>query len=164
MDLLCGTVLNWRLLGPFVLRKRWSGWLERKRLVRDRWEILFIDYVYSRPSFVTNALEKKPNNKYYTYCWTGNEILEPGQSCGNGLTESAAREMGLVVGTPVATSLIDAHAGGLGMIGVGLKNATDFRNRLGKYYTYIEWCTWCDYTSVTFRTNLIKTSITNASL
>lgn len=42
--------------------------------------------------------------------------------------------MGLTVGTPVATSLIDAHAGGLGMIGVGLKDpsSVDFRNRLGK--------------------------------
>ncbi|XP_026807335.1 FGGY carbohydrate kinase domain-containing protein [Rhopalosiphum maidis] len=60
----------------------------------------------------------------------GNEIFEPGRPCGNGLTENAAREMGLVVGTPVATSLIDAHAGGLGMIGVGSKNSTDFRHRL----------------------------------
>lgn len=51
------------------------------------------------------------------------------------MTEVAAREMGLAVGTPVATSLIDAHAGGLGMIGVGLKNSNTFRNRLGE-------CTW----------------------
>ncbi|KAE9524808.1 hypothetical protein AGLY_014858 [Aphis glycines] len=60
----------------------------------------------------------------------GNEIFEPGRPCGNGLTENAAREMGLAVGTPVATSLIDAHAGGLGMIGVGLKNPTEFKHRL----------------------------------
>lgn len=40
--------------------------------------------------------------------------------------------MGLAVGTPVASSLIDAHAGGLGMIGVGLKNSNTFRNRLGE--------------------------------
>ncbi|XP_025416044.1 FGGY carbohydrate kinase domain-containing protein isoform X3 [Sipha flava] len=60
----------------------------------------------------------------------GNEILQPGQSCGNGLSKNAAQEMGLVVGTPVATSLIDAHAGGLGMIGVGLKDLTNFKNRL----------------------------------
>jgi len=46
--------------------------------------------------------------------------------------------MGLVVGTPVATSLIDAHAGGLGMIGVGSKNSTDFRHRLGKSNIYDE--------------------------
>lgn len=63
---------------------------------------------------------------------TGNEIVEPGRQCGRGLTENAAKEMGLIVGTPVATSLIDAHAGGLGMIGVGLKDPENFKNRLGK--------------------------------
>ncbi|XP_001947087.2 FGGY carbohydrate kinase domain-containing protein isoform X2 [Acyrthosiphon pisum] len=60
----------------------------------------------------------------------GNEIFEPGRPCGSGLTDNAAREMGLTVGTPVATSLIDAHAGGLGMIGIGSKNPTEFKHRL----------------------------------
>lgn len=64
---------------------------------------------------------------------TGNEIVEPGRPCGCGLTEDAARDMRLEVGTPVAASLIDAHAGGLGMIGVGLSDRpADFKNRLGK--------------------------------
>lgn len=64
---------------------------------------------------------------------TGNEIVEPGRPCGRGLTEDAARDMRLEIGTPVATSLIDAHAGGLGMIGVGLSDRpADFKNRLGK--------------------------------
>jgi len=48
--------------------------------------------------------------------------------------------MGLAVGTPVATSLIDAHAGGLGMIGIGLKNQTDFKHRLGEYYISTNYC------------------------
>ncbi|XP_050535244.1 FGGY carbohydrate kinase domain-containing protein [Daktulosphaira vitifoliae] len=62
----------------------------------------------------------------------GSKILEPGQFCGLGLTDIAAKEMGLNVGTPVATSLIDAHAGGLGMIGVGLNKSLDnnLENRL----------------------------------
>ena len=38
----------------------------------------------------------------------------PGDPCGNGLTEDAAREMGLNVGIPVATSMQDANAGGIG--------------------------------------------------
>lgn len=33
---------------------------------------------------------------------------------GEGLTQESAAEMGLVPGTAVAASLIDAHAGGLG--------------------------------------------------
>ncbi len=36
-----------------------------------------------------------------------------------GLTEDAAREMGLAAGTAVAVSIIDAHAGGLGLLGGG---------------------------------------------
>jgi FGGY-family pentulose kinase len=34
-----------------------------------------------------------------------------------GLTESAARDLGLCPGIPVAVSIIDAHAGGLGLLG-----------------------------------------------
>jgi len=48
----------------------------------------------------------------------GQRILEPGTPCGNGLTPEAAREMGLLAGTPVATGMIDAHAGGIGTCGV----------------------------------------------
>ncbi len=48
----------------------------------------------------------------------GQRIVEPGTPCGQGLTEEAATAMGLPVGTPVATGLIDAHAGGIGTVGV----------------------------------------------
>src|SRR5207253_6507060 len=41
----------------------------------------------------------------------------PGTSLGAGLTKSAAHDLGLLEGTPVAASLIDAHAGGVGTIG-----------------------------------------------
>ncbi|HEV3247606.1 MAG TPA: FGGY-family carbohydrate kinase [Beijerinckiaceae bacterium] len=47
----------------------------------------------------------------------GTEIVEPGTALGQGLTEAAARELGLRPGTPVAASLIDAHAGGIGTLG-----------------------------------------------
>ncbi|PZC84646.1 FGGY carbohydrate kinase domain-containing protein [Helicoverpa armigera] len=46
----------------------------------------------------------------------GNKVLMPGEFCG-GLAKEAAVTLGLLPGTPVATSIIDAHAGGLGMIG-----------------------------------------------
>ncbi|RVE44431.1 hypothetical protein evm_010908 [Chilo suppressalis] len=46
----------------------------------------------------------------------GNTVLMPGEKCG-GLTDEVAKILGLLPGTPVATSIIDAHAGGLGMIG-----------------------------------------------
>src|SRR5450755_1207607 len=51
------------------------------------------------------------------YARIGNEIAVPGTSLGHGLTESAAFDFGLLAGTPVGASLIDAHAGGVGTIG-----------------------------------------------
>lgn len=68
-------------------------------------------------------------------CWTGNVILSPGSPCGSGLSATAARQLGLQVGTPVATSIIDAHAGGLGMIGCSVSGqSTDFSSRLGRIF------------------------------
>ncbi|KAL4711961.1 hypothetical protein ACJJTC_011268 [Scirpophaga incertulas] len=46
----------------------------------------------------------------------GSKVLMPGEYCG-GLTDDVAQTLGLLPGTPVGTSIIDAHAGGLGMIG-----------------------------------------------
>ena len=42
------------------------------------------------------------------------KVNRPGEPVGDGLTKQAAIEMGLWQGLPVGTSLIDAHAGGLG--------------------------------------------------
>lgn len=48
----------------------------------------------------------------------GQKMAAPGTPCGEGLTDFAAEEMGLLAGTPVAIGMIDAHAGGLGSVGV----------------------------------------------
>ena len=48
----------------------------------------------------------------------GQCVVEPGTPLGNGLTTRAARELGLVAGTPVGAGMIDAHAGGIGTVGV----------------------------------------------
>ncbi|ATI42019.1 ribulokinase [Pacificitalea manganoxidans] len=48
----------------------------------------------------------------------GTEFLTPGARAG-GLTAEVAAELGLPEGTPVAASLIDAHAGALGTLGSG---------------------------------------------
>ncbi|KAL8265187.1 hypothetical protein R6Q59_023317 [Mikania micrantha] len=46
----------------------------------------------------------------------GRSVAFPGHALGCGLTSEAAQELGLVTGTPVGTSLIDAHAGGVGVM------------------------------------------------
>src|ERR1700761_1775097 len=51
------------------------------------------------------------------YARIGTGIVVPGTLLGHGLTADAASELGLIEGTPVAASLIDAHAGGIGTVG-----------------------------------------------
>ncbi|XP_070365880.1 FGGY carbohydrate kinase domain-containing protein isoform X7 [Equus asinus] len=55
------------------------------------------------------------------YSKIGNQVLPPGASLGNGLTPEAAKDLGLPAGVAVAASLIDAHAGGLGVIGADVR-------------------------------------------
>jgi len=53
----------------------------------------------------------------------GTDIVEPGTQLGQGLTKEAAEAMGLKLGTAVAAGMIDAHAGGIGTVGIGGKPA-----------------------------------------
>ena len=67
------------------------------------------------------------------YARIGREVRPMGERAG-GLTERAASELGLVAGTSVAISIIDAHAGGLGMLGAAVggdaPDAASFERRL----------------------------------
>jgi D-ribulokinase len=54
----------------------------------------------------------------HDYRRIGTNILDPGTPLGRGLTTEAADTIGLIAGTPVAASLIDAHAGAVGTVGM----------------------------------------------
>ncbi|XP_077525663.1 FGGY carbohydrate kinase domain-containing protein-like [Haemaphysalis longicornis] len=62
----------------------------------------------------------------------GQELLPPGAPCGRGLSLEAGLQLGLKKGMPVATSIIDAHAGGLGLLGCEAEGefAKSFSRRL----------------------------------
>ncbi|XP_014509400.1 FGGY carbohydrate kinase domain-containing protein isoform X1 [Vigna radiata var. radiata] len=55
----------------------------------------------------------------------GRSVAFPGHPLGSGLTPTAAKELGLVPGIAVGTSLIDAHAGGVGVIESVLPSETE---------------------------------------
>lgn len=48
----------------------------------------------------------------------GTQIRPMGEAVGAGLTEESAEDLGLKPGTPVGVAIIDAHAGGLGLLGM----------------------------------------------
>ncbi|XP_015602232.1 FGGY carbohydrate kinase domain-containing protein [Cephus cinctus] len=62
----------------------------------------------------------------------GIDVKAPGDPVGSGLSIKAARELNLLPGTAVGASIIDAHAGGLGMVGCSAPGiSSDLTNRLG---------------------------------
>ncbi|XP_035793949.1 FGGY carbohydrate kinase domain-containing protein-like isoform X1 [Anopheles albimanus] len=54
----------------------------------------------------------------------GRRVLDPGTPIGKGLSDAAARELDLLPGTAVATSMIDAHAGALALFGCRRESET----------------------------------------
>jgi FGGY-family pentulose kinase len=54
----------------------------------------------------------------------GRRVRPMGEPLGQGLTVSSAKELGLKPGTAVGVSIIDAHAGGLGLLGIQIKKET----------------------------------------
>ena len=54
------------------------------------------------------------------YSQIGKRVSPVGEAVGNGLSEKTAREFGLETNTPVGVAIIDAHAGGLGLLGMDI--------------------------------------------
>jgi len=93
---LCTTVCKWTYLGhepPTVPGSigRWHDGYFRQVMLGE-----FVDEKYRR---------------------IGTRVRPMGEPVGRGLTAEAAGELGLNPGTPVGVGIIDAHAGGLGVLG-----------------------------------------------
>jgi len=59
------------------------------------------------------------------------KIIRPaGEAVANGLSEKSSKELGLNPGTAVGVSMIDAHAGGLGLLGMNLDDTQAFDDRI----------------------------------
>ena len=92
-----------------------TGSLERSICtVTCKWTYLAHEGRWSADYFQTIGLEELIADDFARI---GSTVVEIATPLGNGLTEDAARELGLKAGTPVGASLIDAHAGGVGTIG-----------------------------------------------
>ncbi|KAF8773195.1 FGGY carbohydrate kinase domain-containing [Argiope bruennichi] len=87
---LCSLVCKWTYIAG---TKKGEGWQD------DFWKSIGLEDLISR-----------------NYDKIGSNVLSPGDACGNGLNIDAAKETGLMPGIPVSTSIIDAHAGGLGVL------------------------------------------------
>ncbi|MDB6094247.1 MAG: ribulokinase [Verrucomicrobia bacterium] len=104
---LCTTVCKWTYLG----HRRGRGW----------------DTSYFRRIGLGDLATEK-------FRRIGTRVAGMGEPVGRGLAPRAAKELGLSAGTPVGVGIIDAHAGGLGVLGAGLRartiGAAEFERRL----------------------------------
>ncbi|VEI21711.1 Ribulokinase [Serratia plymuthica] len=100
---LCSTVCKWTYLGH-----------------EQRW-----DKSYFKQIGLEDVLE-------HDAAKIGSDVKMMGEPLGHGLTQRAAGEMGLIAGTAVSVSIIDAHAGTLGTLGAtGVSGeVADFNRRI----------------------------------
>ena len=100
---LCSTVCKWTYLGH---EKRWDDSYFRAVGLDD-----LADEGWSR---------------------IGATVKPMGEPVGSGLSVTAAKDLGLNAGTAVGVSIIDAHAGGVGMLGAVVDNAAPSNADLAK--------------------------------
>jgi FGGY-family pentulose kinase len=100
---LCTTVCKWTYLGHEGEGGRWSDDYFRRVGLGS-----LVDEGYRR---------------------IGTRVRPMGERVGT-LTEAAAGDLGLAAGTPVAVSIIDAHAGGLGLLGATVDGAAPTKETL----------------------------------
>ncbi|BBN17200.1 D-ribulokinase [Marchantia polymorpha subsp. ruderalis] len=99
---LCTTVCKWTYLGHAHLQH--ADPTDTKAMDACGWDDLFWQEI---------GLGDLVDGQYAKI---GRSVALPGHPLGVGLTPLSAQELGLLEGTPVGTSVIDAHAGGIGVL------------------------------------------------
>ncbi|PQO35250.1 ribulokinase [Blastopirellula marina] len=94
---LCSTVCKWTYLGHENANEHVGCW----------------DATYFESIGLGDLVAEK-------FARVGTDVRPMGEAIGSGLSPEAAAELGLLSGTAVGVSIIDAHAGGIGMIGATL--------------------------------------------
>ncbi|PHQ82081.1 MAG: ribulokinase [Thalassobium sp.] len=82
--------------------------------VTCKWTYMAQEDSWDADYFRTVGLGELADEKFQRI---GTNIVAAGSALGAGLTAQAAKDFGLLAGTPVAAGLIDAHAGGIGSVG-----------------------------------------------
>ncbi|MFI4874331.1 MAG: FGGY-family carbohydrate kinase, partial [Blastopirellula sp. JB062] len=108
---LCSTVCKWTYLGHEQ---------EKEKENAGRW-----DADYFRSIGLGDLVDEN-------YRRIGERIRPMGEAIGQGASPSAAQELGVPVGTAVGVSIIDAHAGGVGMLGASLDGAAPTPEQLDR--------------------------------
>lgn len=98
---LCSTVCKWTYLGH-----------ESSNEQTGRWDATFFESIGLGDLVEENFIR------------IGTRVRPMGEAIGRGLSSSAAAEFGLLEGTAIGVSIIDAHAGGIGMIGATLEGVS----------------------------------------
>lgn len=80
-----------------------------------KWTYLAHEGRWSASYFKKIGLSELVDEKF---CRIGRTILPIGQRVGDGLSAQASAELGLPMGIKVGVSIIDAHAGGIGLLGI----------------------------------------------
>ncbi len=106
---LCTTVCKWTYRGDRLLEEGEGGW-----------DAPFLESIGLGELTAEGAAR------------IGGRVRPMGEPVGHGLTEEAAADLGLAAGTAVGVGIIDAHAGGLGMIGVPLDDAPPDREAFNR--------------------------------
>lgn len=116
---LCTTVCKWTYLGHEA-RRRSAATAAADSI--GAWDDSFWQQI---------GLGELPREHYRRI---GARVRPMGEALGAGLTAAAAHELGLAPGAAVGVSIIDAHAGGLGLIGAALNgkkpSAADMERRV----------------------------------